>query len=98
MLAAGASVLEFGGGLLHTKSVTVDDDFALFGTVNLDMRSLHLNFELMLAVYDADFNAALRALQQGYVRSARPVDGRLAARRPRERLFEGAASLVAPLL
>ena len=99
LLAAGARLMKFEGGLLHTKSVTVDDVFALFGTVNLDMRSLHLNFELMLAVYDAEFTAALLALQQGYLRGARAVDAAAWARRPmRERLLEGAASLVAPLL
>jgi cardiolipin synthase A/B len=99
LLAAGARILKFEGGLLHTKSVTVDDRFALFGTVNLDMRSLHLNFELMLAVYDAGFNAELSMLQQTYARAARAVDrDRWAGRAARERLLEGAASLVAPLL
>ena len=73
LLAAGATILQFEGGLLHTKSVTVDDSFSLFGTVNLDMRSLHLNFELMLVVYDSAFNAALLALQRSYARDARAL-------------------------
>lgn len=99
LLAAGATILQFEGGLLHTKSVTVDDDFSLFGTVNLDMRSLHLNFELMLAVYDRGFNADLLALQQSYTADAKPLDaGPWKARPASERLLEGAASLVAPLL
>ncbi len=79
--------------------MTVDDEFALFGTVNLDMRSLHLNFELMLAVYDAGFNASLSALQQDYVRRSHVLDAAAWSARPaHQRLFEGAASLVAPLL
>ena len=99
LLAAGARILQFEGGLLHTKSVTIDDGFALFGTVNLDMRSLHLNFELMLAVYDRGFNAALLELQLGYARNAPPlVAAAWRARPARERLLEGAASLVAPML
>ena len=99
LLAAGAQILQFNGGLLHTKSVTVDDGFALFGTVNLDMRSLHLNFELMLAVYDAGFNAALLALQRSYAKDARPLDAAAWRARSRgQRLLEGAASLVAPML
>lgn len=99
LLAAGARVLKFDAGLLHTKSVTIDDEFALFGTVNLDMRSLHLNFELMLAVYDAGFNAQLLALQRGYERDARAIDAEAWHARPaRERLLEGLASLVAPML
>jgi len=99
LLAAGAKILLFDAGLLHTKSVTVDDSFALFGTVNLDMRSLHLNFELMLAVYDSGFNAALLALQRSYARQARALDAAAWHTRPaRQRLLEGAASLVAPML
>ena len=99
LLKAGAAILKFDAGLLHTKSVTVDDEFSLFGTVNLDMRSLHLNFELMLAVYNRAFNAALRALQGSYADSARPLDPAAWRTRPaRERLLEGAASLVAPML
>ena len=99
LLAAGAQVLQFEGGLLHTKSVTIDDSFALFGTVNLDMRSLHLNFELMLVVYDSGFNAALLALQRSYARNARALDPAAWQARPaRERLLEGVASLVAPIL
>jgi cardiolipin synthase len=99
LLAAGARILQFDAGLLHTKSVTVDDSFALFGTVNLDMRSLHLNFELMLAVYDSGFNAALLALQRSYARDARALDAVSWRARPaRQRLLEGAASLVAPML
>jgi cardiolipin synthase len=99
LLAAGARILQFEDGLLHTKSVTIDDDFALFGTVNLDMRSLYLNFELMLAVYDSGFNAALLALQRGYEEKAKALDAVAWNARPaRERLFEGAASLVAPML
>ncbi len=99
LLSAGARILQFEGGLLHTKSVTIDDSFSLFGTVNLDMRSLHLNFELMLAVYDRGFNAALLQLQLGYARNAPPLDAAAwRARSARERLLEGAASLVAPML
>lgn len=46
LLAAGVKVYQFEGGLLHTKSVLVDGELSLVGTVNLDMRSLWLNFEI----------------------------------------------------
>ncbi|MCV5901656.1 phospholipase D-like domain-containing protein, partial [Escherichia coli] len=50
LLSAGVKIYEFYGGLLHTKSVVIDDQFCLVGTVNMDMRSLWLNFEVTLAV------------------------------------------------
>ena len=48
MLAAGIRIFGFKGGLLHTKSVVVDRQVALFGSVNLDVRSFWLDFEVTL--------------------------------------------------
>ena len=39
-------------GFMHQKCVLADDNLVLIGSTNLDNRSLHLNFELMLAVAD----------------------------------------------
>ncbi len=44
LLAAGVKIYQFEGGLLHTKSVLVDGELSLVGTVNLDMRSLVAKF------------------------------------------------------
>jgi cardiolipin synthase len=41
--------------LLHTKSISVDGRISLFGSLNLDPRSMRLNFEITLIVYDRDF-------------------------------------------
>jgi cardiolipin synthase len=99
LLAAGVQVLQFDGGLLHTKSITVDDRVALFGTVNLDLRSLDLNFELMLLVLDTGFVGDLVRLQQGYEARAARLDARRWRERGRaQRLREGLAHLVSPLL
>jgi cardiolipin synthase len=37
--------------MLHAKAVVIDDGLALSGSVNLDSRSLFLNYELMVAFY-----------------------------------------------
>lgn len=37
---------------VHTKLFLVDDEYALIGSANLDARSLRLNFELCLEIYD----------------------------------------------
>ena len=50
LLRAGVKIHLFGNGLLHTKAITVDGELALVGSMNLDMRSLQLNFELSLAL------------------------------------------------
>jgi len=38
----------------HSKLLLVDDYYALVGSANLDPRSLRLNFELMVEIYDAE--------------------------------------------
>jgi cardiolipin synthase len=99
LLAAGVRVALFQGGLLHTKSVTVDGRLSLFGSVNLDPRSLRLDFEITLAVYDAAFTRDLRALQQSYLdRSEMLTLDECRGRGALERFAENAARLAGPLL
>ncbi len=62
LLAAGVKIYQFEGGLLHAKSVLVDGELSLVGTVNLDMRSLWLNFEITLVIDDAGFGGDLAAV------------------------------------
>jgi cardiolipin synthase len=99
LLAAGVRVMLFDGGLLHTKSITVDGQISLFGSLNLDPRSLHLNFEITLTVYDQGFTSQLRALQQSYIDQSELMDLATWQSRSRvTRLTENAIRLLAPLL
>ena len=41
-------------GMVHAKAVVIDDSMALTGSVNLDARSLFLNYEHMTAFYDRE--------------------------------------------
>jgi cardiolipin synthase len=99
LLAAGVRVALFRRGLLHTKSITVDDQFSLFGSLNLDPRSLRLNFEISLAIHDVEFTSQLRALQQSYLADSALLDlAHCQARSPVERFVEDSARLVGPIL
>jgi len=99
MLAAGIHIAEFYGGLLHTKSLLIDRRIAIFGSVNFDQRSLRLNFEISLIVYDAIFCAHLEKLIHSYLHKADMVDAKKWAKRPRWRLLlENLAHLTSPLL
>lgn len=44
---------------VHTKLFLVDDYYAQIGSANIDPRSLRLNFELVIEVYDPPFAKAL---------------------------------------
>jgi cardiolipin synthase len=99
LLAAGIRIERFDGGLLHTKSMVVDGEFAVFGTVNMDLRSFHLNFELSTLIYDREMAERLLALQRSYLRRCKPLDARLwEGRGLGRRILENAAQLASPLL
>ncbi|MBX2987181.1 MAG: cardiolipin synthase [Bdellovibrionaceae bacterium] len=94
---SGARVALYQPGLLHTKSVTVDGAMSLFGSLNLDPRSLRINFEITLAVYDEVFTRELRLLQEEYLSASvalesDQVSGRL------KNFKEDLARLLGPLL
>ena len=99
MLEAGVKIAAFNDGLLHTKSVTVDGTHSLFGSVNLDPRSMRLNFEILLAVYNSDFTSRLRDLQQQYIDRSQLLDLETYRTRPWiQQTAENFARLLAPLL
>ncbi|MGF6147822.1 Cardiolipin synthase [Kingella potus] len=99
LLSAGVKIALFDGGLLHAKTMTVDEDYALFGTVNMDMRSFFLNLEISLAIYDSDTTARIRSLQQGYLAECRYVCVDEWQRRPKWWLLaENTVRLMSPLL
>lgn len=99
LLEAGIRIFQYRAGLLHTKSLVVDNSVSMFGTVNLDMRSLWLNYELSLFIYDVQFASQLRQLQQSYIEDSIPLDPDLWEARPMTtRLLENVLRLMSPLL
>jgi cardiolipin synthase len=99
LMAAGVRIARFEGGLLHTKSVTVDGEVSLFGSVNLDMRSFWLNFEISLIVYDQGFTGRLRELQESYMRSSTLLELDAWRRRPVRQVFvSNACRLIGPVI
>jgi len=95
----GIRIFGFKDGLLHTKSIVVNRQFAVFGSVNLDVRSFWLDFEVTLGVYDPDFAERLLALQDKYIEPSIPVDLQTRQQRPaKERFIENLTRLASPLL
>ncbi|NOR23273.1 MAG: cardiolipin synthase, partial [Desulforhopalus sp.] len=96
---SGVQIFLFHGGLLHSKTITVDRDFSLFGSVNLDMRSFWLNFEATLFIYCKSFTEELSAIQQEYLNQSTELDVDLFSKRGSlEKFKENTVLLVSPLL
>ncbi|WP_108652992.1 cardiolipin synthase [Dongshaea marina] len=99
LLRSGVRIYQFDGGLLHTKSVSIDDTIALLGSVNLDRRSMWLNFELTLFVDDPAFISQVIELQNGYMqRSELLTEERWQHRGLARRGLENLFYLLSPLL
>ncbi len=96
---SGVQIFLFHGGLLHSKTITVDRDFSVFGSVNLDMRSFWLNFETTLFVYCRSFTKELLTIQEGYLNQSTELDiDRFSQRGSWEKFKENTVLLVSPLL
>jgi cardiolipin synthase len=59
LLKTGVQVAFHGGAFVHSKLLLVDDYYAQIGSSNLDPRSLRLNFEVAVEVYDHAFGTRL---------------------------------------
>ena len=60
LVAAGVRVYEYNPGFIHSKYFVIDDSCATVGTVNLDYRSLFLNYECGVVVECSDFAAEIK--------------------------------------
>lgn len=99
LVEAGVKFFLFEGGLLHSKTITIDRTFSLFGSVNLDMRSFWLNFEATLFVYCETFTNNLLEIQINYLKQSKELDiTTFSQRNVIEKFKENLSLLVSPLL
>jgi cardiolipin synthase len=99
LLRAGVEVLQYKQPiLLHSKTITVDDQIAMIGSSNMDIRSFTLNMEVSLVVYDPAVVAELSQVFDGYIARSKRVELDAWKRRPTgQRLIENIARLTAAL-
>lgn len=73
VLDSGCHVWRSNGPFDHSKLFTVDDGWALVGSSNWDARSLRLNFEVDIEVYDRGFSTRLGQHIDGEIEKAIPI-------------------------
>ena len=99
LLNAGVRIYEYKGGLLHTKSVTLDGEVTLIGSANMDRRSFELNYENNLLFHDSALTGAVRERQEEYIaRSNRVTKEEVAAWPLRRRLWNNLIATLGPML
>jgi cardiolipin synthase len=99
LLAAGVRIFEYLGGLLHTKSLTLDGEITLIGSANMDRRSFELNYENNILFCDRSLTREMRERQASYIARSRPVTGEIVAHWDwRRRLGNNAIAMFGPVL
>jgi len=99
LLEAGVRIFEYQGGLLHTKSLTLDGEVTLIGSANMDRRSFDLNYENNILLYDPASTADVRRRQQRYIAQSVPVTAEAVAGWSRRRqLWNNAVAMLGPVL
>lgn len=99
LLAAGVNIhLLPAPALLHAKHMSIDDDIAVIGSSNLDLRSLTLNLEITLIAFDEGVVADMRRVEEGYLqRSVRLSEAEWRSRPLALQFFDNLARLTAAL-
>ena len=99
LMDCGVKIFLYRKGLLHTKSITADRRISMFGTVNLDMRSIWINYEVAAFVYGGEFGAGLHTLQQSYMDDSDLLDPVVWSQRSEwQKFLENAFRLAGPVL
>lgn len=83
MLDAGVRIHLFMPRFLHAKHMSVDDEIALIGSTNIDIRSFALNAELCMLIYDSQVIDKLRNIQDRYIAESQFVIAENWRNRPR---------------
>lgn len=98
-LKAGIKFYFYLPGMLHAKTMTIDDSFVTTGSVNFDFRSFENNFEGNLLIYSEDVNRRMRDIFFTDLEACRKI--RISEWRHRsayEKTLEALVRLFSPIL
>jgi len=99
LLDAGVKLHLYDDGMLHSKTMSIDNALAFVGTSNFDIRSFALNFEVNLLLYDQAVTERLRREQMRYIENSVQLTAEEWQRRPSiQRVLQKVAKLLSPLL
>ncbi len=96
--AAGVKVLFYGPGMNHAKLIVVDEAVGLWGSANMDMRSLFVNFEIGALTYSAADTRQLARWMQEVFTQAKPMPAPAKRQSLLPTIGEEIARLLAPML
>jgi cardiolipin synthase A/B len=96
--AAGVRIWRYTGGFMHQKVVVVDDAMVSIGSINLDIRSCRLNFEVTALLFDESAVREAAEMLEADFAASRLHDVTLPQQTAKIRLGAPFARLFAPIL
>ncbi|WP_318152892.1 cardiolipin synthase [Microbacterium helvum] len=99
LLEAGVRIFMYPAPfILHSKHFSIDDDIAVIGSSNMDIRSFSLNMEVSMMVLGSSFVAQMREVEQAYRDAGRELTLDEWRREPAKATFlDGVARLTSAL-
>lgn len=99
LLDSGVELYLYRDGLLHAKTILIDDTLSMIGSSNFDIRSFEINFELNLMFYGPQMAGKLGAMIDRWIEGSRRLQSDQWNHRPElQRIGQNVARLFSPLL
>ena len=99
ILKAGVEVYQYTKGFIHSKTLVIDDEIAIIGSANIDLRSFEQNFEVSAFIYNEQHSKHLKELFMSDMKVSKKLSYFKWSNRPRHRkIIQALARLLSPIL
>ena len=98
-LRAGIKIYFYEPGMLHAKTIVIDDEFSTTGSTNFDFRSMEYNFECNAFIYSKEVNRQMKDIIMADLEKSTRVTSTSWRHRPfSQKLKESFTRLLSPVL
>ena len=98
-LRSGIKFYRYTAGMLHSKTILVDEEFSTIGSSNFDFRSFEHNFEANLFIYSGSVNERMAEIFRNDMHQCERVVPAVWRRRPlRDKAMQSLLRLLSPIL
>ena len=99
ILNAGVEVYQYTKGFIHSKTLVIDDEIAIIGSANIDLRSFEQNFEVSAFIYDTKHSLSLKELFFKDMKVCKKLSYQKWIKRPKyKKVIQALARLLSPIL
>ncbi len=98
-IKSGIKFYLYDAGMLHSKTIIIDEEFSSVGSTNFDFRSFEHNFECNLFIYSQNINTKMREIFAEDLKHCTSINKNTWAQRPIfQKVLESITRLLSPIL